>query len=126
MTREDIAKDFNYEGTVFRTIQTDEKLNFEVGQIVDNLGMSWCTEYGVFNVETNREYEYFFRCDGKVKGHEVDYYNDEEIEVLDAEGCEAECEVLVLNSQKFKVVNISSDYDFEEQGYYEVELEAIE
>ena len=124
-TRESIANEINYVGPVFRTIKVDEKLSFEVGQVINNIGLSWQTENGVFTVESDRKYEYFFSCYGKVKGHEVDYDNTEEVEILDAVGCNDECEVLVPNSQKFIVKSISSDDDYEEMGYYEIELEAV-
>ncbi|MBN1079231.1 hypothetical protein DVV88_16365 [Clostridium botulinum] len=61
------------------------------------------------------------------KGHEVDYENEEECEILDAEGCENECEVLIhKDTQKFIITFVSTDEDFEEMGYYEVELEVAE
>jgi len=122
----ELAKDINYFGDVYRTILVDEKLNFKIGQIVDNLGLSWCTKYGIFNVENERKYKYFFRCEKSVKGHEVDYENEEECEILGAEGCENECEVLVLPSQKFKITYVSSDEDYEEIKYYDIWLEPIE
>lgn len=127
MNRTEIAKIINFEGKIFRTINVDEKLDLIEGQFYDNRGKveSWCNEYGTFNPETDREYQYFFRCDHPVEGHEVDYDNEEECEVLNAEGCEDECEVLILPSQKFVIKSISSDEDYKELGYYEVELEPV-
>jgi len=124
--KSEIAKDINYFGDIYRTILVDEKLNFEVGQIVDNLGMSWCTKYGIFNVENERKYQYFFRCEKPVNGHEVDYEDEEECEILGAEGCENECEVLVPLTQKFKITYVSSDEDYGEIKYYDICLEPIE
>ena len=124
-TEEEIAKIINYKGKVYRTITTYEKLNFQVGQIVDNLGMSWCDENGVFYVENEKDYTYLFRCDGVVKGHKVNYDNEKEVYILSVEGCEDESEILVLNSQKFRVLNVCRDYNFTETEYYQVTLEAL-
>ena len=125
--KSEIAKQINFEGKIYRTINVDDKLNLKEGQIYDNRGRveSWCNEYGTFNPEINGEYQYFFRCDVPVKGHEVDYENEEECEVLCAVGCEDECEVLILPSQKFLIKSVTTDEDFEEMGYYEVELEPV-
>lgn len=125
MNREELSNIINYEGPVFRTISTDRKLTFVEGQIIDNLGNCWSTQYGEFTVENDREFEYFFRCNNNVKGHEVDYENVELCEGIGAIDCERECEVLVSNNQKFKVVYVSNDDDFKEMGYYEVELEVV-
>jgi hypothetical protein len=51
---------------------------------------------------------------------------DEEVEILDAENCENECEVLIhKDTQRIIIKSVSTDEDFEEMGYYEVELEVI-
>ena len=123
MTKLEIAANINFEGDVYRTILVDDKIDFKVGQIIDNVGMSWCDQYGTFFVESERKYKYFFRCEKPVKGHAVDYENEEECEVLGATGCENECEVLILPSQKFKIINVSSNADYEEMRYYDIELE---
>ena len=58
----------------------------------------------------------------RVPCHKVDYNNDEEVEILDA--YEGEGEVLIPAGTKFKVLSVSTDDDYEEMGYYEVELTA--
>ena len=127
MTKLEIAQDINFEGNLFRTIRSNEKFNLVKGQIYNNQNRieSFCTQYGTYSVpEFHGEYEYFFRVKN-AKGHEVDYENEEECEVLGATDCENECEVLILPTQKFIIKSISTDEDYKEMGYYEVELEII-
>jgi hypothetical protein len=46
--------------------------------------------------------------------------------VLDAGGCESEGECLLPAETKLKIVSVSSDEDFEEMGFYEVDLEKVD
>ena len=125
MTKQEIAQEINFKGNLFRTIRIDNKLDLKVGDTYNNQNRieSWCTQYGTYSVPTfHGEYEYFFTVKN-AQGHEVDYENEEECEVLGAVDCEDECEILVLPTQKFKIVNVSEG--FEAVGYCEVTLEII-
>ncbi|WP_207757901.1 MULTISPECIES: hypothetical protein [Clostridium] len=127
-TKLEISKDINYEGKVGRSISVDRKLDLKVGQEYNFFHEveSWGNQYSEFYIENDNELEYHFSCIN-AKGHEVDYENEEECEILDAEGCENECEVLIhKDTQKFIITFVSTDEDFEEMGYYEVELEVAE
>ena len=126
-TKLEISKEINFEGKVCRSIKVDEKLNIEIGQEYKFFHEveSWGDQYSEFRVENYNEIEYFFTCKN-AKGHKVDYEDEEEVEILDAENCENESEVLIhKDTQKFIIKSVSSDSDFEEMGYYEVELEVI-
>ena len=128
MNKLEIAQDINFEGRVCRSIKVDEKLNLEVGQEYKAFHEveSWGDQYSEFRVENYNEIEYFFTCKN-AKGHKVDYDNEEECEVLDCEGMENESEVLIhKNFQKFIIKSVSTDEDFKEMGYYEIELEVAE
>lgn len=126
-TKMDYAKNINFKGKIGRAIEVDYKLELEEGDIYDNLGKveSWSQQDGEFNSEWNREYRYIFTVNSGVEGHAVDYNNEEECEVLGCEGCEKEKEVLILPSKKFRIVSGPSEVDFEETGFYTVELELI-
>ncbi|MGN2371480.1 hypothetical protein ACTFJW_15775 [Clostridium cagae] len=119
-----IAQDINFQGQVGRSIAVDEKLNLQVGQEYEFFHEveSWGNRWSEFHIENYNTIEYHFSC-MNAKGHEVDY-DEEEVEILDAEGCENECEVLIhKDTQKFIITFVSTDEDFEEMRYYEVELE---
>jgi hypothetical protein len=125
-TKLEIAQDINFQGNLFRTIRVDNKLDLKEGDIYNNQGRieSWCTQYGTYSVpEFHGEYEYFFRVKN-AKGHEVDYENKEECETIGATDCEDECEVLILPTQKLRVVDVSESFD--DVGYCEVELEVVD
>lgn len=128
MTKLEIAQDINFEGRVCRSIKVDEKLNLEVGQVYEFFHdvESWGDQYSEFRVENYNEIEYFFTCKN-AKGHKVDYDNEEECEVLDCEDMTNESEVLIYkDTQKFVIKSVSTDEDYKEIGYYEVELEVVE
>jgi hypothetical protein len=125
MTKLEIAQEINFKGDLFRTIKVDEKLNLVEGEIYNNQNRieSWCNQYGTYSVpEFHGEYEYFFTVKD-AQGHEVDYENEEECETLGAVDCEDECEVLVLPTQKFRIVKVLEG--FEDVGYCEVTLEVV-
>lgn len=127
MTKEIIAKQINANlKEIARTIKTNYKLNFSEDEIfVTEKAESWCGVNGYFIVENDKEYEYVFRCLNKCPVHVVDYDNEEETEVLGATDCEEEAEVLVPAGTKFKVIFVSSDDDYEEMGYYEIQVEYV-
>ena len=57
----------------------------------------------------------------------VDYSNKEELDMLGAEDCEKENEVLVSTKKlNLKFTWGPQEVDFEEMGYYVVEMEYVE
>ena len=128
MDRKSIANNINYKGNIGRTIVTDEKLTFKVGDEykfyheVESWSGENCTRD--FIPEVDGKYVYFFFCKNG-EGHEVDYDNEEECEILDAEGCNDEGEVLVKDTFRMKIVRVATDDDFKEMGYYGLDLERI-
>ena len=131
-TKIDISKEINYEGYATRVIAVDEKLDIKAGdeykffkkaeswQYPDQWAKSFMPELG-----TDDRYVYVFTCD-KLKGHKVDYDNEEECEILDCVDMEDECELVVNeDTQNLRVVSIYSDEDAKEIGYYEVKLEVV-
>lgn len=128
MTRESLARDINCTVNIGRRIELNYKLDLEDGDLYDNLGKveSWTEENEdgeAFKTESyHGEYTYIFKCEN-VPCHRVDYNNKEETEFLGATDCEKEYEVLVREDAIFEVVFEPSDIDFEELGYYIVELE---
>lgn len=128
MNRNEIADNINYRGKGVRTITTDYKLELEIGsnysfyKEVESWSGENCSEN--FIPEVENKYIYVFVCD-EIEGHEVDYENEEECEILNCEGCESEGEVLVKDTCKMEITYISTDEDYKEIGYYEVELERI-
>ena len=126
-TRLEIAKEINYEGSACRTISVESKLDIKVGDEYKFYKEveSWQGEKSYYSFEPV-EYgiEYTFQID-KIKGHEVDYDNEEECEVLGAMECMDEGEVLITNDNRMRIKYISTDEDYKEMGYYSVELELI-
>lgn len=127
-TRLEIAKEINYEGKAVRTIQVNDKLDIKVGdeykfykEVESWQGIN-CTSN--FLVESEDILEYVFEIDN-IKGHEVDYENEEECEILGAVDCIDEGEVLITNDKRMRIKYISTDEDYKEIGYYSVELEQI-
>lgn len=127
-SRLEIANDINYRGMAGRTIAVDKKLNLREGQEYKFYKEveSWAGQYAdmSFQIENDNLIQYYFRCEN-IEGHEVDYENEEECEVLDCEGCESEGEVLVKNTCRMIIKSVSTDEDFKEMGYYEIQLERI-
>ena len=126
MTKNEIANmiNGNLKG-IARQIKTNYKLELkEDDVIVLEKAESW-TDGGEFTVENEREYEYLFYCINECPVHIVDYENEEETETLGATDCEAEKEVLVPAGTKFRIVSISTDEDYKEIGYYNIDVEYI-
>lgn len=125
MDRLSIANKINYKGKATRTITVDSKLDLNIGdeykffKEVESWAGINCSENFIPEIEGG--ITYVFTCDD-IEGHEVDYEDEEECEVLDCENCESEGEVLVKNDIEMKISFVSSDEDFKEMGYYEVEL----
>lgn len=126
MTKNEIANQTNANiKNIHRQISTNYKLELkEDGIIVLEKAESW-SDNGEFTVENEREYEYCFVCLNECPVHVVDYENEEETEILGAIDCEAEKEVLVAKNTKFRIISVSTDEDYEEMGYYSVEVEYI-
>jgi hypothetical protein len=127
MTKNEIAMQINCIDNIGRTLILDERSYFTEGQIYNNRDKaeSWQSSDAnqSFECELDGKYIYFLRCNN-VPCHKVDYDNEEEVKVLNA--YENECEVLVPANTNMKIVSVSTDDDYEEMGYYEVELELIE
>jgi len=129
MTKNEIANKINYKADLARIIMLNYKGAFEVGNIYDNRGKaeSWMGPSSTedFDPELENSVEYVLRIDD-IECHKVDYDNDEECDVLDANDCESEGECLLSAETKLKIISVSSDEDFEEMGFYEVELEKVD
>ena len=126
MNKNEIALQINCTDNIGRTMILDTKNAFEVGQVYNNRDKaeSWQSSdsNSSFDCELDGKYVYFLRCKN-VPCHKVDYENEEEVEALNA--YESECEVLVPATTKMKIVSVSTDDDYEEMGYYEIELEMV-
>ena len=107
-----------------RSVSSSDDRLFTVGEEYNNNGKteSWTGRDGSFDPENNFGYLYVIYAKN-VQGHEVDYDNEEEVAALDA--FDSEGEVLVPAETKLIVTRISSDEDYEEQGYYEVNVQVI-
>ena len=66
-----------------------------------------------------------FYCINECPVHIVDYENEKETETLGATDCETEKEVLVAKGTKFRIISVSTDEDYEEMGYYSIDVEYI-
>lgn len=126
MTKNEIANQTNANiKNIHRQISTNYKLELKEDDIIVlEKAESWSND-GYFNIETEREYEYCFICINECPVHVVDYENEEECEVLSCEDCEAEKEVLVAKNTKFRIISISTDEDYKEMGYYNIDVEYI-
>lgn len=127
MTKNEIAR--NTTGTekvITRVLTSNYELVFTEDSIYDNLGKaeSWSIG-GEFTPETNGQYVYLLKA-YNVPVHHVDYSNEEELEILGATGCEKEKEVLVAAETKLIVTWEPQDVDYEEMGYFVVELAVAE
>lgn len=124
MTKNEIANQTNANiKNIHRQISTNYKLELKEDDIIIvEKAESWSND-GYFNVETEREYEYCFVCVNECPVHVVDYENEEETETLGATDCEEEKEVLVAEGTKFRIISISTDEDYEEMGYYNIDVE---
>lgn len=124
MTKNEIANQTNANiKNIHRQISTNYKLELKEDDIIVlEKAESWSND-GYFNIETEREYEYMFYCVNECPVHIVDYENEEETEILGATDCESEKEVLVAAGTKFRIVSVSTDEDYEEMGYYSIDVE---
>ena len=126
MTKNEIANMTNGKlKGIARQINTNYELDLREDDIIIlEKAESW-TDGGEFTVENEREFEYCFICINECPVHIVDYENKEETETLGATDCEAEKEVLVPAGTKFRIVSISTDEDYKEMGYYNIDVEYI-
>ena len=126
MTKNKIAKKTNGK---LKGIARQINVNYELGLREDDIiilekAESW-TNGGEFTVENDKEYEYVFYCVNECPVHVVDYENEEECDILGATDCEAEKEVLVAAGTKFRIISVSTDEDYEEMGYYSIDVECM-
>lgn len=127
MTKNDIARNITgVEEVITRVITSNYELDFTEDSIYDNLGKaeSWSID-GEFTPETNGQYVYLLKA-YNVPVHHVDYSNEEELEILGATGCEKEKEVLVAAETKLVITWEPQEVDYEEMGYFVVELAVAE
>ena len=126
MTKNELAKIINHKANIARTLTTNWELDFVEGNIYDNKGNteSWqdASATSSFETENDCQYTYVLYCDN-APCHKVDYNNQIDCDILDADGCENEGEVLVPANIIMEITYVSSDEDFEEMGYYTVEME---
>ena len=126
-TRLEIAKDINYKGKVVRTISVGSKLDIKVGDEYKFYKEveSWQGDNSYSSFDPLEDgIEYTFEID-EIEGHEVNYEDEEECEILGAVDCIDEGEVLITNDKRMRIKYISNDEDYKEMGYYSVELELI-
>lgn len=124
MTKNELAKKITgVEEEITRMIGSNFELEFKEDTIYDNLGKaeSWSVG-GEFTLENEYEYYYLLKATN-VPVHHVDYTNKEELEILGAVDCDKENEVLVSADTKLRITWEPQDIDFEEMGYFVVELE---
>ena len=124
LTKETIANQTNARlKGIARQINTNYELSLKEDDIIIlEKAESW-TDGGEFIVENEKEYEYLFYCVNECPVHIVDYEHEEETEILGATDCESEKEVLVAKGTKFRIVSVSTDEDYEEMGYYSIDVE---
>ena len=124
MTKNQIALDKNFiTNRISRQIQVDEKLEYQVGDIITlDDATSW-TDGGEFKVETPGEFTYVFWINNDVNVHQVDYENEEECEILGCEDCYEEKEVLLEANVQLRIVNIIKSDD--EVPFTTIETEII-
>ena len=124
MTKNEIALDKNFNTyRISREIQVDEKLEYQVGDIITlDDATSW-TDGGEFKVETPGEFTYVFWINNDVNVHQVDYENEQECETLGCEDCYEEKEVLLEAKVQLRIVNIIKSDD--EVPYTTIETELI-
>ena len=124
MTKNQIALDKNFiTNRISRQIQVDEKLEYQVGDIITlDDATSW-TDGGEFKVETPKEFIFIFWINNSVDIHKVDYENEQECEILGCEDCYEEQEVLIEAGRQLRITKIiESD---EEVPYTTIETELI-
>ena len=126
MTKNEIANMTNGKlKGIARQIKTGYKLQLKEDDIIIlEKAESW-TDGGEFTVENDNQYEYCFYCVNECPVHKVDYENEEECGILGATDCESEKEVLVAAGTKFRIISMSTDEDYEEMGYYSIDVEYI-
>lgn len=120
-----LAENINYEGEMYREMAFAVEQDYKVGDIV-KLGQSW-TDGGNYSAWSEfGGVKYGFYCKSG-RGHKVDYdaLTDDEAYLLGCEDCESENEILVSNEQEFRITSISTEEDFEEMGFYSVDVEMI-
>lgn len=96
----------------------------EVDQIIKVKKAESYSDGGQFEPLPN-DYYYLFRIINEAPVHRVDYSNFEETDALGATDCKEEKEVLVPAGSMFKINWIGSEWDMEEMGYIEIELEFV-
>ena len=108
MTKLEISNDIN--STVKgagREIQTNYKIDYQIGQIIETEKPESWTDGGEFTVENEKKYSYVFIVENEMPCHRVKYDENEEYNFalgID-EDCEGEKECIVPTGYKFGVVS---------------------
>lgn len=116
--RRNISLDLNFKGRLRREIKVPHDLELKIGdkyQFFRDVE-SWGSMDNYFTIQNDWDkYYYEFICDDLV-GHEVDYDNDEECEILDCIDCFDEMEVLI-NSElnEMEIIEIFNFSDYHKQ-----------
>ena len=115
-----------YKGELNRTMEFDNEQAYNVGDIVD-LGKHWATpEATSQEFLVGKKYTYNFHCQN-AEGMAIDYDNltpEEEYEYDTNEDAWQECEVIVDENQRFKIISVDGGYWEEFDGYvYDVIVE---
>lgn len=131
MTKLEIAQSINGVKDLGRIIAVNREIDFVEGEVYDNQGKveSWTNRDNstvVFEPASGNggRIEYVLQCNN-VPCHAVNYENEEECCVLGATECEDEAECLVLPETKMMITYVSNEDDFNEMGYYLVEMELV-
>lgn len=126
MTRNELANQVNYKGNICRTLAFAWEQDYKIGDLYDNKGRaeSWQCEDSAqsFIPENNNKVRYVIYCNN-VPCHKVNYKNKNEVDLLEA--YKGEGEVLVPAETRMRIVDVSTEEDFREMGYYEINLELI-
>jgi len=132
MTKNEIAQNINGVKDLGRIIATNWEMDFVEGEIYDNKGNaeSWTDRDNstvAFEPASGNggPITYVLHCN-QVPCHVVDYENEDECLSISATDCEDEAECLVSPETKMIITFVSTEDDFDEMGYYLVELELVE
>ena len=130
MNKNEVAKKATGRYDLARSIWINKRKfkEWEIGDIYNNYGdaESWAGGEGSFDSRTddlNAMFVEVVLIGENITAHKVNYDNLEEVDELTA--FLEEDEYLVAAETKLRIIDISSDDDYEEMKYYIVEVEEI-
>lgn len=122
--KKELAEKINFKGEVARQMAADDRFHWAVeGGMYDNRNKieSWSADGGEYDLPDDfGKIIYVFHC-ADVEGHQINY-DEDNLEMLGAEDCNKENEVLV-KPQKMRIVSVNDG--MEDMGFIDVELELI-